>query len=226
MPLDILIYAGVTAVLLVALFRTIGTKHGQERERPNPFASGTTPQTDAIDGVATQVPEIRAAITTDLPRGVDAALVQIAIADHGFDARQFVQQAKDAFVIIVTAFAKGDRATLKDMLSDKVYAHFDTEIQARENANETLLTEVQAIRAADIVAADMAGTVASVSVRFKVSEIYAVRTQTDEVRVGHETRPMELTDVWTFERDTAGGDPRWFLVATRPDETAAPERAG
>lgn len=233
MPMDILLYAGVTVLLLVALFRVLGTKHGAERERPNPFAA-STPIDTPIDGTATAAePELRAKIEpllgsngAGLPRAVDAALVQIAIADHAFDARRFVEQAKDAFLLVVDAFAKGERETLKDLLSPSVYVHFDAEITAREQADESLLTEIQAIRTAEIIDAKMAGTVANVSVRFKVSEIYAIRTPSGAVRVGNEIRPVELTDIWTFSRDTAGRDPRWFLSATRPDETAAPERAG
>lgn len=228
MPMDLLIYAGVAAVMVVWLMRVIGTRSSDDRQRPNPFAAG-----QMYDPAAAAEPaETRAQLaaptgeTADTPRSMESALVQIAIVDPDFSARRFSEQAKDAFLYVVGAFAKGDRETLKDLLSPAVYKHFENEILSREKAGERLHTEVQAIRKAEIIDASMAGMTANVTVRFEVSEVYALYATDGTVKAGDASRPVSLIDVWTFSRDTASRDPRWFVSATRPDTSAAAERAG
>lgn len=219
MPTDIILYAAIAVILIVWLLRTIGTKHGNERQRPNPFA------------VQNQVPDTkispRPPVAEQGNRSLEATLVQIAIADPAFDARRFVEQAKDAFLFVVEAFAKGDRETLRDLLAPSVYTHFETEITARERAGETLQTEVRAFTGTEIIEAslDSAGQ-ATVMVRFKVEELYALLASDGTVRAGDRIRPVTLTDIWSFTRNTRDRDPRWFVSATRPDTSADAARAG
>lgn len=222
MPMDILIYAGVAVVLVVWLLRTIGTRNGEERQRPNPFAA--TPITQ--DPRQNTEQTVRLDLPKGMPRNLETGLVQISVADAAFDARRFTEQAKDAFLFVVDAFAKGDRETLRDLLAPAVYTHFEREITTREQAGETLQTEVRAFQGADIVEASLNGSQAVVAIRFKVEEIYAVLAADGTVRAGDKTRVVALTDIWTFTRDTASRDPRWFVSATRPDTTADEARAG
>ena len=64
--------------------------------------------------------------------GLDA----IAREDKSFDAKTFVAGARAAYEMIVTAYAEGDRRTLKNLLSREVYDGFKTAIQERESRRE------------------------------------------------------------------------------------------
>jgi predicted lipid-binding transport protein (Tim44 family) len=57
-----------------------------------------------------------AAGNTDITKG----LLDIVRIDTSFDPSHFLQGAKAAYEIIVTAFAEGNRRTLKDLLSPEV----------------------------------------------------------------------------------------------------------
>src|SRR5258708_35682498 len=58
-------------------------------------------------------------------------LLDIQLADRSFDAPKFLAGAREAYGRIVTAFAKGDRAELRPLLSPDVFAAFDAGIAAR-----------------------------------------------------------------------------------------------
>ena len=74
---------------------------------------------------------------------VGQALSRIAGADRSFEPNAFLDGAEGAFRMIVGAFAQGDRATLRNLLSDDTYAGFEGAITAREQAGETQRTEIR-----------------------------------------------------------------------------------
>ena len=95
-----------------------------------------------------------------------AGIMQIKLADDGFDERQFLQGAKSAFAMIVEAFAKGDVDGLRPLLSRELYGGFASAIEAREKAGEIQETTIVTIRSADVVEASLENSVAKVTVEF------------------------------------------------------------
>ena len=65
-------------------------------------------------------------------------LEQIAAADHDFTPAIFIAGAKVAYEMMVDAFAQGDKAALKHLLSREVYDGFAGAIDAREKAGEKI----------------------------------------------------------------------------------------
>ncbi len=63
---------------------------------------------------------------------LNEALRQVLSADRSFEPEQFLQGAKAAYEMIVTAFAEGDRKTLKPLLSREVFDGFNSAISDRE----------------------------------------------------------------------------------------------
>lgn len=64
----------------------------------------------------------------------------------------------------------------------------------------------------------MAGRTAHVTVKFVTDQISVVRDAEGAVIEGSPTEVNEVTDFWTFARDTRVGDPNWALVATNSSE--------
>jgi len=52
-------------------------------------------------------------------------LFDIQLADPSFETGHFLKGARTAYELILKAFAGGDRASLKPLLSDEVYKAFD-----------------------------------------------------------------------------------------------------
>ncbi|ADZ72670.1 Tim44/TimA family putative adaptor protein [Polymorphum gilvum] len=149
---------------------------------------------------------------------LNAALRQILSVDRSFEPEQFLQGARAAYEMIVTAFAEGDRKTLKNLLSKEVYDGFVTAISEREARGETIESTFVGIDKADIVEAALKGSVAQVTVRLQSELISATRDKDGHVVDGDPSRVTEVVDIWTFARDTTSRDPNWKLVATESAE--------
>jgi predicted lipid-binding transport protein (Tim44 family) len=120
--------------------------------------------------------------------------------------------------MIVEAFAKGEKETLRNLLAEPVYKSFDEALGAREKRGETMSTEILAIRKAEISAAGMKGRMAMITVRFRADETTVTKDAEGAVIAGHPERVIEMKDVWTFGRDTRSRDPRWLVYETSGDE--------
>jgi len=183
-------------------------------ERPAEPRAGVRPQVaegPVIDAVAERVP---ARPLPDAAGPVGQALTRMQAADRNFQALRFLEGAEAAFKIIVTAFAAGNRDTLRSLLSDDTYKAFESAIAAREAASETHRTEVRAIHAATIEAADLRGSIADISVRFVTDQVNLTLGSNGAVMQGTDA-VTEIVDFWTFERNLAVPDPTWRLVAAR-----------
>ncbi|MGH6816550.1 MAG: Tim44/TimA family putative adaptor protein [Hyphomicrobiaceae bacterium] len=151
--------------------------------------------------------------------GGDAALerglVDIFRADGVFDPAHFMQGAKAAYEMIVTAFAEGNRKGLKDLLSREVFDGFAAAIADREHRGEQIDQSFVGINKADLVEAVLKNDMAQVTVKFVSHLISATRDRHGEVIAGDPQKIKEVTDIWTFARDVAARDPNWRLVATQ-----------
>ncbi len=143
-----------------------------------------------------------------------AALDAIVKADPAFDPKHFVAGARAAYEMIVSAFAQGDRRTLKDLLSQDVYAGFEAAIKDRETRGERTETRFVSIDDAKLIDASVQGRNAQITLRFVSQIISATRDKDGAVVDGNAEKVTDVTDVWTFARDVSSRDPNWKLVGT------------
>lgn len=143
------------------------------------------------------------------------SLMAVARADRSFDPEHFLIGARQAYEMIVTAFAEGNRKTLKGLLSRDVFDGFSSVISERESRGEQIDQSFVGINKADIVEAELKGGTAQVAVRFVSELISATRDRDGNVVAGDPKRIKEVIDIWTFAREVASRDPNWRLVATQ-----------
>jgi len=142
------------------------------------------------------------------------ALDSIVRAEPNFDPADFLEGAKGAYEMIVTAFAVGDRKTLKDLLSRDVYEGFERAITEREQRGERVETTFVSIDKAEMAGVEIYGKTAQIVVRFVSQLITVTRNASGAVVDGSPETVAEVTDVWTFARTLGSRDPNWQLVAT------------
>jgi predicted lipid-binding transport protein (Tim44 family) len=143
------------------------------------------------------------------------SLVAIFRADPTFNPEEFLRGARQAYEMIVTAFAEGNRKILKGLLGRDVFDGFSTAIGERENRGEQIDQSFVGINRADIVEAELKGNLAQVSVKFVSELISATRDRAGVVISGDPKRIKEVVDIWTFAREVSSRDPNWKLVATQ-----------
>ena len=116
--------------------------------------------------------------------------------------------------MIVVAFAKGDRATLGNLLAPEVLDNFSKAIEARLARGETMETTLVSIDSAAFEDARLNGGTAQVTVRFAAKLISHTRDKAGVVTEGSADAVVDHLDVWTFSRDTRSRNPNWQLSAT------------
>ena len=221
------IYSVVFLVIAVVIFwklrSVLGTKSGADRPPVNRFLQPPPESRDNVVPLArTYSGPASTPIVTDPtidndempPSALDEALRMVAQADRGFDQSHFVGGAKMAYEMIVTAFAGGDRKTLKPLLSKEVFDSFSAAIDERERVGHIVETRFVGIDRAEIIEARLKDGVADVTVRFVSQMITATLDREGVVVEGDATRVSDIVDIWTFAREVRSTDPNWHLIST------------
>jgi predicted lipid-binding transport protein (Tim44 family) len=179
-------------------------------------------QPDAAPPPAPQHPAERWKGVAEPDPAVWTGLDAIAAADRGFSPEAFLSGARVAYDMVVHAFAAGDSATLRNLMTPEAFANFDNAIRARAAARQTMTTTVVSIDNATIVGAHLIGAMAQLRVRFLAKLVSAVHDAQGAVVEGSPSTVEDHIDLWTFARDARSRDPNWQLTATEP-ESAAPQ---
>jgi len=226
--IEIFFFAAMAVFMVIRLGQILGRRTGNERRR-DPFAAReqlTTSPTPAKDRSGAPAPakndrassadDKRARIGSVAPEGsaLNQALTEIQLADRQFDIDRFISGSRAAYEMIVEAFAKGDKETLKPLLSDEVYAHFSTAIDGRVRRGETVSFELVSVKDARITAAKLEGRQAEITVTFETEIITATKNRSGEVVSGDPSTVVNVIDIWAFTRDVKAKGPDWILAST------------
>lgn len=195
--LELIIFAGLAAIVLYQLYSVLGRRVGRQPEdRP---AAETAPGPVRPVDRAPEPYEDGVALT---------GLAAVKALDPSFDVGHFLSGAKQAYEMIVRAFAEGDRATLKNLLAPGVLASFEAAIDQREAEGRTESVEFFHAPRADLEKADVGpGDLGRVTVRFLAE--FRSRSKGPEGEAVDDRRTAEL---WTFERPLKSRDPNWTLI--------------
>jgi predicted lipid-binding transport protein (Tim44 family) len=233
----------IAIVAILKLRSMLGRRTGDEETRLERYRSeqqrqagaGTAPATDKVVTLPRRgLDEAPGAAPTQLSTSevkdrmrtfagederVTQGLLEIFRYDSDFDPEHFIRGARQAYEMIVTAFAEGNRKILRDLLSRDVYEGFVSAIADRESRGEQVDQSFVGISKAEIVEAEVKDGKAGITVRFLSQLISATRDRAGAVTAGDPQRIKEVTDIWTFTRDIstpkARQNPNWKLVATQ-----------
>ena len=148
-----------------------------------------------------------------------AGLDAIVASDPSFTPERFIEGARKAYEMIVAAFAKGDRDTLRRLLASEVYDNFAREISSREAKGESVETAVVSIDDTRVEDARSEQGVNTVTLRFAV-KLMSTRRDLDGQIVEAGEHPVSVVDLWSFAHTPASRDPNWKLVATETQHSS------
>ncbi|MBL8641360.1 MAG: Tim44 domain-containing protein [Alphaproteobacteria bacterium] len=234
MPIDLFIYIVIAVVLVIWLRNTIGSKHGSETDRSDILEQikerqrqadelkerGRTVDLTLLKPSSLDQTESRTQIETLPIEGGEDTMKEISDyikSDSGFDPQTFINGAKEAFPMIVEAFAREDLRTLKMLLSEGVYASFEQAIDDRKAAGETLATDVHIIKDCKIMGIKRIDRMIYIKLRFIAEETIVIRNREGQIIHGNPDKLVTMNDVWTFGRDVRSKDPTWYLYETSDD---------
>ncbi len=208
--IDILIFAVIAVLLVLRLRSVLGQKTGYEdqsrgKETAERFEQQPIPAR----------PDVQDA--TNGGHGMDA----LRRAEPSFSEAQFLDGARAAFGIILSAYAVGDIAQLKRLLSYDLLQSFTQSIQQRASDGEALSITIEDISHVSILNAQVFDNIASVTVDFHSTQTRMITDEGGNVIEDEGTGKLELVDIWTFERDLTLSDPNWKLAETESPEDEA-----
>lgn len=184
---QILTLAVVAGIVLARLVSVLGRRTGAEPPpKPQPVQGSMTSE------LRTPLQQAR---TREPP---PLELEAVARADAAFDAEKFIAGARQAYELIVVAFAKGDKNALRPLLTTPVYEAYAAAIDGRGDRPGP---ELVRLKSAAVNDSEVENDVARIEVRFEA-----------ELAEG-EVGVRDTRELWTFERNIRSKDPTWRLQA-------------
>lgn len=227
-----LIFLAAAVAIFLRLRSVLGRRTGNERQPYDPYAAqpGPAKRPDGRDNVvslprqpasersggSTPPVDVEERLEGTAKRGTPLwdNLRKVVEADPSFEPKQFLSGASMAYEMIVTAFASGDRQTLRPLLSPDVFEGFDAAVTEREAKGQTMSTTLIGIEKIALADAALKSDMARVTVRIDSQMITATYDKAGALVDGDPNKVVDVVDVWTFERAITAQDPNWALVAT------------
>lgn len=208
---DIIVIGAIAVFILLRYRAMLGER--SERDQDGPI---TPPQPENYERVI-QLPATRVEPKKeDLTNYGSLAdqLVAMRAIDRDFAPDEFLNGARIAYEMVITAFSKGDRDTLKMLLSDPIYKQFETSLKEAETSGQRPETTLIAIKQANLADAKLKGNTATITVDFLSEQVHVLRDGEGTIIEGDPSREEQVEDRWVFTRNLASSDPSWKVIDT------------
>jgi len=157
-------------------------------------------------------------LSTDFKQKFQKETIKKNLENQTFDdsaKQKFLNGAKEAYEMIVTSFAKGDKNILKPLLNKEIYQNFSDEINNRKKENIKSELTFVGVKSAKIKNFEKKDNIYTFTVDF-VSEIIACKKdKNNKVIEGNPDIIKTVNDVWKFSKNMWSNNPNWYLVETQ-----------
>lgn len=214
---DVIVIAAVAVFILLRYRAMLGEDRGRDNRTIRPAAQQANPLERVV-----QISTARPATAEKKPEDnfkesygpLADTLVAMRAIDREFTPDEFLQGAKAAYEMLLVAFSKRDRDTLKMLLSATLYQQFDQALKDEEAARRHSDTTLVAISSATLTEATLAGNQATLAVDFTSEQIHLMRDETGAIAEGDASTQNKVEDRWVFTRDLRSSSPNWVIIET------------
>ena len=184
---DIIIFAVIAVFIIYRLRSVLGKRTGFQKNINQQEFVKKEVKTDQVE-----IPQLR-----ESEQKLEAVYKKIPSFDH----KVFLEGAKKAFEIIITAFNKGDKNTLKNLVSKNVYSAFEKAIDTGSNNPNSQFYSlvIDSVEDAKVESGKI-----SIAVNFISEQIIS----------NNEESVVKNKDTWVFEKLESSTNPAWILVST------------
>ena len=187
--IDIIIFAGIAAFLVFRLRNVLGKRIGFKKS-PRENINILPDQKNDIQ--IKELPELKENVSK---------LKTAYEAINDFDHNSFLEGAKNAFETIINAFNRGDKKTLKTLLTPEVFKSFEEAIDSNNINSDYQFYSLNIKNIESVIIED--GQI-KICIKF-ISERFM---NNDESTV------IKKQDIWTFEKAIKSKNPNWLLSST------------
>jgi len=184
---DIIVFAVIAIFIIYRLRSVLGKRTGYQKNL-------TTNQYSEEKKVQTKK-------NTPQLKDNEQKLLKIYEVVEDFDHKSFLDGAKKAFEIIISAYNQGEKKTLKELVSKDVFAAFE---KAIDNKTNNPNSQFYSLIIEGVEGAKVENNVVKITLRFTSEQF----TNDDEKTV------IKKQDLWTFEKKADSKSPEWILTST------------
>ena len=186
---DIIIFAGIAIFLVFRLKNVLGKRTGFEKSKKQ-----------SVESAPNEKQENKTKIIPNLDDNLsDLKVAYNALED--FDHKSFLDGAKKAFETIINSFNKGDKKTLKSLLTQNVFKSFEEAIDSKKINSEYQFYSLNIEK------------VESVEVQDGCVRI-CIKFVSEQFKNDDESTVIKKQDTWTFEKAIKSQSPNWLLSST------------
>jgi len=157
-------------------------------------------------------------LSTDFKQEIQKETINKNLENQTFDDSaklEFLNGAKEAYEMIVTSFAKGDKNILKPLLHKKIYQNFSDEIDNRKKENIKSELTFVGVKSAKIKNFEKKDNIYTFTVDFVSEIITCKKDKNNKVIEGNPDIIKTVNDVWKFSKNMWSNNPSWYLVETQ-----------
>ena len=184
---DIIIFAVIAVFIIYRLRSVLGKRTGFQQ----------TPNQQEVSKKQTRPTQPKIPQLKENEKKLEAVYKEV----NSFDHKVFLEGAKKAFEIIITAFNKGDKNTLRGLVSEDVYKAFENAI---DNGSNNTNSQFYSLIVDGIDDAKVENGKITIAVNF-ISE---------QILGDNEEDVVKNKDTWVFEKPQSSSGPAWILVST------------
>ena len=184
---DIIVFAVIAVFLIYRLRGVLGKRTGYQKKTTN-----------------NQYPvEEKTPTKKNIPQLNDneqkLSIIYEVIDD--FNHKSFLEGAKKAFEIIITAFNQGEKKTLRELVSKDVFEAFEKAIDNKTNNPDS---QFYSLIIDGVEDAKIENKIVKITLRFTSEQF----TNNDE------NTAVKKQDIWTFEKGVESNNLVWILTST------------
>ena len=184
---DIIVFAAIAIFLIYRLRSVLGKRTGFQKTQTVQEAKKETHTNDQ-----NPTPQLK---------DNEQKLSAVYLKNKNFDHKQFLEGAKKAFELIITSYNKGNKKTLKELVSKEVFYAFEKSIDEKTNDPNSQFYSlvVDGVENAIVENNTMKITLKFTSEQFKDNDERSI---------------TKKKDIWTFEKKIDSKNPAWILTST------------
>lgn len=212
---DIIVIGAIAAFILLRYRAMLGEQRGRDETsiRPTIVPANDRERVIQIPSSRVATPEKKDDFSSKYGSLAETFVAMRAI-DREFAPDDFLSGARAAYEMVITAFSKRDRDTLKMLLSADMYKSFELSLADAEKEKRFNDTTLTAITDATITNAKLSGSMATITVDFTSEQIHLIRDEEGAIIEGNPSQQHAVEDQWVFTRDLKNANPNWSIIET------------
>lgn len=220
---DIIFFALLAAYIISRLRTVLGQDDGNRIEPRSPFTSAQAAESKKETKKEKEVVKEEPTVVTPIKQFAEPEVKDTKIKnkikklkeiDPAFNLGHFLNGAEIAFEMVMESYTKGDKETLKNLLSKQLFKEFEAEITKRESAKKIQVSTLVAILQSEVVSIENKGKKTTITVDFKTEQITLTKDGKGKIIDGDPSDVEEVSDSWKFYRDLSSSDPNWEIIDT------------